>query len=444
MNSAAYAHHLASLQQRAEDALARCGFDALLIASGIEKYAFLDDRPYLFAPNPHFKHWLPLTQHPNSWLLIRPGQQKPLLVYYQPDDYWHVPPSAPSGFWVEHFEIRIISTPDEARQHLPLQLAAAGRLAIIGEADAALEGLVPNNPAALLNLLHYARGCKTEYELTQMRAASARAVRGHVAARQAFLAGASEAQIHAAYLAACGHTDRDLPYGNIVALNEHGAVLHYQYQDLTPPTQSRSLLIDAGAQVAGYAADITRSWSAGDADFDALLAAMESAQLALVGEVRAGVDYRDIHLSTHARIASILKTLGIVKAMSEEAMLAERITSTFMPHGIGHLLGLQVHDVGGFMADATGALAPKPEGHPYLRLTRTLQPGMAVTIEPGLYFIPTLLKALRAGPHAGAVNWGLVEHLSRYGGVRIEDDVVCRAAGAPPENLTRDAFAALG
>jgi len=96
------------------------------------------------------------------------------------------------------------------------------------------------------------------------------------------------------------------------------------------------------------------------------------------------------------------------------------------------------------MADATGALAPKPEGHPYLRLTRTLQPGMAVTIEPGLYFIPTLLKALRAGPHAGAVNWGLVEHLSRYGGVRIEDDVVCRAAGAPPENLTRDAFAALG
>ncbi|MEJ5999406.1 Xaa-Pro dipeptidase [Paucibacter soli] len=440
---AAYTQHLATLQQRAEDALARCGFDALLIASGIEKYAFLDDRPYLFAPNPHFKHWLPLTQHPNSWLLIRPGR-RPLLVYYQPDDYWHVPPAAPSGFWVEHFEIQVISAPEQARQHLP----STGRLAIIGEADAALEGFfTPNNPHELLNLLHYARGCKTEYELMQMRAASALAVRAHVAARGAFLAGASEAQIHAAYLAACGHSDRDLPYGNIVALNEHGAVLHYQYQDLTPPAQSsRSLLIDAGAQVAGYAADITRSWSAGDdADFDALLAAMEAAQLALVDEVRAGVDYRNIHLSTHARIATILKSLGIVKAtMSEEAMLAERITSIFMPHGIGHLLGLQVHDVGGFMADETGAVAAKPEGHPFLRLTRQLQPGMAVTIEPGLYFIPTLLKQLRAGPHAGAVNWGLVEHLSRFGGVRIEDDVVCRAAGAAPENLTRDAFAALG
>lgn len=442
--STPYAQHLAALQQRAEAALARCGFDALLMASGVEKYAFLDDRPYLFAPNPHFKHWLPLTQHPHSWLLIRPGQ-KPLLVYYQPDDYWHVPPSAPSGFWVDHFEIRIIVRPEQALEVLHTE----GRVAIVGEADAALGRLVPNNPPALLNLLHYARGCKTEYELMQMRAASALAVRAHAAARQAFLAGASEAQIHAAYLNACGHTDRDLPYGNIVALNEHGAVLHYQYQDLTPPTESRALLIDAGAQVAGYAADITRSWSRGaagdDADFDALLAAMEAAQLALVDEVRAGVDYRSIHLSTHARIATILKTLGIVKAtMSEEAMLAERVTATFMPHGIGHLLGLQVHDVGGFMADASGALAPKPEGHPHLRLTRTLQPGMVVTIEPGLYFIPTLLKQLRAGPHAGAVNWGLVEQLSPYGGVRIEDDVVCSAEGVPPENLTRDAFARLG
>ena len=91
-----YASHLAGLQREAEAALARSGFDALLIASGVEKYAFLDDRPYLFQPNPHFKHWLPLTNHPYSWIVIRPGH-KPRVVYYQPDDYWHVPPSDPSG-----------------------------------------------------------------------------------------------------------------------------------------------------------------------------------------------------------------------------------------------------------------------------------------------------------------------------------------------------------
>ena len=429
-----YKQHLATLQAQAEAALSRCGFDALAIASGVEKFAFLDDRPYLFQPNPHFKHWLPLNAHPNSWLVVRPGR-KPLAIYYQPDDYWHVPPAAPAGEWVEQVELVVISEPEQAAAHLKL----AGRVAIVGEADAALDGAVPNNPTDLLNILHWQRACKTPYELEQMRAASRRAAPAHLAARDAFLAGASELDIHRAYLAACGHTDRDLPYGNIVALNEHCAVLHYQYQDPQPPAHKRSLLIDAGAQVNGYASDITRTWSAGDAAFDALLAAMESAQLALVDEVRNGVDYREIHLSTHRRIAAILADQGIVR-MSAEALVAERVTSTFFPHGIGHLLGLQVHDVGGFMADDSGAVSPKPEGHRYLRLTRMLAPGMVVTIEPGLYFIPTLLDKLRATEHGAAVDWAKVEHLARFGGIRIEDDVACRAEGAP-ENLTRDAFA---
>ncbi|HEX2013563.1 MAG TPA: Xaa-Pro dipeptidase [Roseateles sp.] len=432
-----YAQHLAGLQARAEAALARCGYDALLIAAGIEKYAFLDDRPYLFQPNPHFKLWAPLTAHPCSWLLIRPGKQ-PRLVYYQPDDYWHVPPSAPNGFWVEHFELVVIGRPEDAAQHLRLP----GLLAIVGEADAALDGLVPNNPPDLLDILHYQRAVKSEYELEQMRAAQQRAVPAHRAAKLAFEAGASELEIHRAYLAASGHTDRDLPYANIVALNEHGAVLHYQYQDASPPAESRALLIDAGAQVNGYAADITRTWGGRDERFDALLGAMERAQLALVDEVRAGVDYRDIHMSTHRRVAEILAAQGIVKGFSPEALVAQGITGTFFPHGIGHLLGLQVHDIGGFMADDRGAVAEKPQGHPYLRLTRRLEPGMVVTIEPGLYFIPTLLKKLGASPAGAAVDWELVGHLARFGGVRIEDDVACRAEGAP-ENLTRDAFAAV-
>jgi Xaa-Pro dipeptidase len=441
-----YAQHLATLQAGAEAALARTGFDALLIASGVEKYAFLDDRPYLFQPNPHFKHWLPLTNHPYSWIAVRPGK-KPLVVYYQPDDYWHVPPSAPTGEWTEHVELVVISEPGDAADHLK---QITGKLAIIGEADVSLAGhaeLSPNNPKPLLDILHFARGCKTPYELEQMRAASRRAAPAHIAARNAFLAGASEAEIHRAYLLASGHTDRDLPYGNIVALNEHCAVLHYQYQDEQRPAESRSFLIDAGASVNGYASDITRTWVAPQFDpageFTALLAAMESAQLALVDEVKAGADYREIHLSTHRRIAAILADQRIVK-MSAEALVAERVTSTFFPHGIGHLLGLQVHDVAGFISDDKGTPSPKPDGHPFLRLTRTLAPGMVVTIEPGLYFIPTLLKQLRATKHGAAVDWAKVERLATFGGIRIEDDVVCGVEGQKAENLTRDAFAVLG
>lgn len=431
-----YAAHLAEQQARTEHALQRGGYDALLIASGIEKFAFLDDRPYVFQTNPHFKLWVPLVQHPDSWLVIRPGH-KPRLVYCQPEDYWHVPPAAPSGFWVEHFELIVVRRPEDARQHLQVP----GRLAIIGEADAALDGVVPNNPPEVLNPLHYARAVKTPYELLRLREASALGAKAHLAAQRAFREGRSEAEIHRAYLAASGHAERDLPYGNIVALNEHAAVLHYQYQDVKAPAQSLSLLVDAGAHSVGYASDITRTTGNGDASFQALIDAMEAAQLRLVDSVRAGVDYRDVHLASHREIAGVLRQLGIVK-MDEEAMVAERVTATFLPHGIGHLLGLQVHDVGGFMANEDGGAIDKPEGHRYLRLTRVLRPGMVVTIEPGLYFIPMLLEQLRATPAAAQVDWALVKHLSAFGGVRIEDDVACSDGGAP-ENMTRDAFAAL-
>ncbi|MBP6534510.1 MAG: M24 family metallopeptidase, partial [Arenimonas sp.] len=92
-------------------------------------------------------------------------------------------------------------------------------------------------------------------------------------------------------------------------------------------------------------------------------------------------------------------------------------------------------------SDENGVLIPRPDGHPFLRMTRTLEPGMVVTIEPGLYFIPSLLAQLKTRPEAKAVNWAKVEQLMPYGGVRIEDEVHC--TGGEPENLSRDAFAAL-
>jgi Xaa-Pro dipeptidase len=122
-------------------------------------------------------------------------------------------------------------------------------------------------------------------------------------------------------------------------------------------------------------------------------------------------------------------------------MLETGVTSTFFPHGLGHPIGLQVHDVAGF-SDEQGNLIPRPAGHPYLRMTRTLAAGMVVTIEPGIYFIPTLLGKLKAGPQAKLVDWHKVEHLAKFGGVRIEDEVHC--TDGAPENLTRDAFAELG
>ena len=428
-----YRDHLAAVMRNADRALAAGGFDHLIVASGIEKMRFLDDMPYPFKVNAAFKAWVPLVQDPNSWIAYTPGR-KPVLVHYQPDDYWHVPPSPPSGEWVEHFDLRVVTDPADAARHLP----ASGKRAIVGEADAALPGFEPNNPPVLLNYLAWHRAYKTPYELALMRRAQRKAVAGHVAARQAFLDGGSEAQINAAFLAAAGHTDSDVPYNNIVALNENGATLHYQYKSFEPPGESRSLLIDAGAQVAGYAADITRTWTREDESFGELIESVDREQQALAHKVKSGLDYRQLHLEAHLRLGSVLKALGIVD-MEPDAMLQHGVTSVFFPHGLGHPIGLQVHDVAGY-SDIDGQLIPRPAGHPYLRMTRTLEPGMVVTIEPGIYFIPTLLKKLRADErNAKAVDWHKVEHLAKFGGVRIEDEVHC-TEGAP-ENLSRDAFA---
>ncbi len=427
--------HLSELRRRMDRALATHGFDGVAIFSGAAGYSFLDDRSYPFRVNPHFAQWVPLTDLQRSFVGYTPGAA-PLLCFHQPADYWHRPPSLPSGAWLSHFRLEVLRDPGQARALLGL---AGRRIAFVGEWQDAFEdwGFAAINPAPLLHQLHYDRAVKTAYELECMRRASDMAVRGHVAAREAFAAGASEFETHLAYCAAVGQRDEELPYGNIIAFNEAAAVLHYQHLDRDSGGPRRSFLIDAGAQFRGYAADITRTYAAADGEFATLVGGMDALQRSLCAAVRSDVDYRDIHLLAHREIAALLRDAGVIGCGPEEA-LESGLSSVFFPHGIGHLLGLQVHDVAGLARDPSGGEIPRPEGHPFLRLTRRLEPGFVVTIEPGLYFIDLLLDAARSAGHGGRINWDAVERLRPYGGIRIEDDVVCTPG--EPENLTRDAF----
>ena len=433
-----YAAHLQVLRERADTALARGGFDHLVVPSGTLHYQVFDDRDYPYAANPQFKAWLPLTRNPGSWVVYTPGS-RPKLVYLQPRDYWHVVPQAPAGYWTDHFEIAVIRKPEDALQHLPKN---AERCAILGEANSALgkyQAFTPNNPRAVLDYLEYHRAFKTPYEIELMRRATRKGVRAHRAAERAFRAGASELGIHLAYCQAAGQDPTELPYANIVALNEHAAVLHYTEFDKLAPRPPRSFLIDAGASESGYACDITRTYAAaGNDEFQAMIGAVDAAQKSLCDQVRPGVDYRQVHLDAHLALAGVLRDFGLIRIGADEAV-ESGVSSAFFPHGIGHGIGLQVHDVAGFAASDAGGTLPKPEGHPYLRLTRVLQPGMVVTIEPGLYFIDMLLDELREKGLGDRVDWERVERFKPYGGIRIEDDVVCTEDA--PLNLTREGFA---
>ena len=424
--------HIETAQRRATEALARGGFEHLLIPAGVLRYQVFDDRDYAFAVNPNFKFWVPITDAPGSWIAFTPGH-KPKLIYMQPHDYWHTVPADPSGYWVDAFDIVIIRDAAEAAKHLP-----QGKSAILAEDNAGLDGFTPNNPQAVLDYLDYHRHAKTPYEIAMMREATRIGVLGHRAAEDAFRRGESEFGIHLAYMAATQQDPTELPYTNIIGLNEHAAVLHYMTRDRQPPSPMRSFLIDAGASYHGYASDITRTYSAKDDEFQSLVDAVDKAQLELCDMVKPGVDYKDIHMATHYKMSSILRDFGIIKC-SPEAALESRISNAFFPHGIGHPIGLQVHDVAGFHASDKGGRIERPEGQPYLRLTRELMDQSVVTIEPGIYFIRMLLDEVRATPATAQVDWDRVAQFMPYGGIRIEDNVVATAGG--PVNLTREEFA---
>jgi Xaa-Pro dipeptidase len=429
-----YVQHLQTQMRRADQALAATGFDALVIHAGCPPTQFLDDQDYPYKVNPHFKAWVPITDNPRCLLVYSPGA-RPQVLFYQPNDYWRKPAGVPQAPWTAEVELTVMAEPSKASTHW----AKLGRVALIGPPECFDPSDAEKvNPPDLLTRLHYDRAVKTAYELECMRRANAVGARGHGAALAAFRRGASEYEAHMRYLEACVQREEEMPYNNIVAYNEHAAVLHYQNLDRSAPVPLRSFLIDAGAQYRGYASDITRTHAAAPGIFADLIDALDEAQQSLCGEIVAGRDYREVHLTAHRVLGDLMREIGLTK-LPGQAALELGVTGVFFPHGIGHLLGLQVHDVGGVMADSQGHERNRPEGHPYLRLTRMLEPGVVVTVEPGIYFIDSLLAAARADARRAHIDWSVAEQLRPFGGIRIEDNVVTTAS--QPENLTREAFA---
>ncbi len=352
-----YQPHLHTVMRRTEQSLAASGFDALVIHAGCPPTQFLDDQDYPFKVNPHFKAWVPIVDNPRCILVFAPGGGLKVL-FYQPNDYWHKPAALPQAPWTAAVELIAMDDPAKAGDHW----AKLGRVAYIGpDAFDARTDPASINPPDLLRRLHYDRAVKTDYELECMRRANELGARGHQAALAAFRRGGSEYEAHMCYLEACAQREEEMPYNNIVAYNENSAVLHYQHLERTAPAHLRSFLIDAGAQYRGYASDITRSYAAVPSRYADLVQAVDEAQQVLCTEIVAGRDYREVHLSAHRVLGDVMQRIGLTK-LPGQAALERGVTGVFFPHGIGHLLGLQVHDVGGVMGDTSGQERQRPEG----------------------------------------------------------------------------------
>lgn len=412
------------------------GVDCLIVPSGSLVYPHSDDNPYSYRVAPHFRTLLPGFERPGSYLLFD-GREKPVLYLSSSEDFWHAPPEPVPDAYASL--MTVVNSPD-ARASVQAGLAGL-RWAVLGECeDAVFQGsaAISDQVARISDFIDYHRGYKTAYEVDLIRRANERAAFAHRAALNAFREGRSEYDIRGAYLAALKDREVDQPYNPIVALNGHGAVLHYERCDRAAPAEHLSFLIDAGTTCGGYAADITRTYAFDSGPFHELCCRMEEQQLLIIDQIAPGISYADLHAAMHGRVAEVLKATGVINC-SAEAAVEQGITQLFFPHGLGHFIGAQVHDVGGDMADEAGTRIVKDARFPHLRLWRPVEPGQVFTIEPGVYFIDMLLAPKRGW---GEINWRRVDELAPYGGVRIEDNV-CVGNDGVTENLTRSAFSRL-
>jgi Xaa-Pro aminopeptidase len=269
--------------------------------------------------------------------------------------------------------------------------------------------------------------------LGELRKAAAVTVAAHKAGMAATPKAKLEAEVRAAMEGVIIAHNMTTSYSSIVTV--HGEVLHneHYHHSLQP---GDLLLADVGAETeTGWAADVTRTWpvsgkfsSTQREIYDVVLAAHD----ACIAKIYPGVEYEDIHLLAATVIAEGLVDLGILQGNAQDLVEMDA-HALFFPHGIGHLLGLDVHDM-----EDLGDLAGYEEGRKrsdrfglgYLRLDRPLRPGMLVTIEPGFYQVPAILNdASLRSKYQDVVNWERLSQFTDVRGIRIEDDVLVTTKG---------------
>ncbi len=316
----------------------------------------------------------------------------------------------------------------EARAGRPLAFLGAGGCPA-GSPDADLA-------KSLGEKLFHARRVKDEFEISMIRKAIAATKAAFDKIPAMLKEGVSEREVEIAieYEMFLRGADKTA-YGTIVGFADHSRVFHFS-PGARQLKKSDIVLVDAGAECEGYAADVTRVFSAtgkfSDMQqqmYDVLLAA----QITTIAFCEPGTQWRSVHEFAARELATGLSQLGILRISADEALESEAI-AMFLPHGIGHMVGLGVRDAGGRLPGAPAA--GKCCGI-NLRVDLPLAPGYVMTVEPGIYFVPELFNdPENREKHKARIDWQRVEAFAPIGGMRIEDNILILGKGN--EVLTRD------
>lgn len=405
-------------QTRRERVQRRLNLDntIVLFAAGapIQKPGGLDQM-YDFVPYPEY-YWLTGLRRPHG------------VLAFDPKDGWtHFvePVTAMERLW-EDADVEVAGTPItelsawlHARAGRPMVVMGAGVPGVTSD---------PDYVAHVHGHVDAVRRIKDAAEIDLMRVACAATAAGHARAREVLAAGVSERLIAIELEAASYRAGADaMGYHTIVASGPRAAILHG-----VPTTRTVSdgefVLIDAGAATAGYTADVTRTLVCGALDgrrrfiYDTVLAA----EAAAIAAIKPGVEWHDVHRMAAEVIAQGLCDEGLL-ACDVASALETGAVSMFFPHGVGHLVGLGVRDVGG------RALGREPDRRVCgvrVRVDLPLEPGFIVTVEPGLYFVDAILDLPEfRQKYRDLIRWDAVDAWRGLGGVRIEDDILVTQDG---------------
>ena len=314
----------------------------------------------------------------------------------------------------------------EARQDV--RIANLGAPVEAVESDVDLE-------ADVRYALNRIRRVKDELEIQRMRQAERATRAGFAVAAELIAPGRTERELQIEIEVAFLRNGGDgVAYETIVAGGPNSAVLHFM------PTsrvfaEGELVLVDAGAEVRAYASDVTRTYPASGSftpEQEALHALVAAACSAAIAQCAPGNEWLDVHATAARVIAEGLVDFGLLRG-DPDALVESGAVTLFFPHGIGHMVGLGVRDAGEVLRGRAGT---RP-GFPPLRVDLPLEPGHCFTVEPGIYFVPALLQDdERRRQHGDTVDWGRVDRMLDFGGIRIEHNVLVTADGH--EILTAD------
>ncbi len=397
----------------------------VLVPAGAHVSRNYPANPYPFRASSHFLY-LVGEGIPGAQLLLHDGEATLYLPPEGPDDaLWHG--EAPA---FEHLGLPIRRTDTLAPP--PGTLAVAGPDSATRASQATLLGRpVERTDHELAEALVELRLVHDAAAIAELRDAAEATVAAHIVGMRATRPGLREWAIKADMEAALASRGMTTAYGSIVSV--HGEVLHNDAHH-NVLNDGDLLLADVGAETrGGWAGDVTRTWPVSGRFSESqrvVYDMVRMAQEAAIEKVAPGVRYRDVHLAACRVIAGCLVDLGVLRG-DPDGLVEDDVHALFFPHGIGHLLGLDVHDMedlGDLAGYAPGRTRSERFGLGYLRLDRDLQPGMAVTIEPGFYQVPAILEA--RGHLAGdRLNRERLAWFSDVRGIRIEDDVLVTERG---------------